>query len=520
VTAIRTPVPEDDGVLVCGALGEETEALCSTLAAAQIPTVRCADRDAWCLGLSHGPAAAVVDERVITSSTIVDMAEVLAKQPPWSDIPIVVVSDNLDAMSELYRAIGPVANVLVLERPVKDRALVSAVNAALRARRKQYQIRDLLFLAETDRRKNEFLATLGHELRNPLAALRSAHSVLCMNGNPDPQCARPYAIIDRQITNLSTMVDDLLDVSRVISGKLQVQWQNVDLNDVIERCVTVSEPRARTRHQTLHVAMYPRTALVKGDPVRLDQIVTNLLNNALKYTQDGGHIWVSVETRDGCFLITVQDDGYGISADMLGTIFQPFTQVARSIARSQGGLGLGLPLVRGLVELHGGSVKAMSDGVGAGSTFVVKLPRILARESAPEGPQEALTENVVHRERNILVVDDNPDLSDMMKILLEKHGCRVEVAHDGAEGVELALRAQPEIAFIDIGLPILNGYEVARRIRSTLKETRLIAVTGYGQLEDKRRAMDAGFDEHLVKPVELEQIEKILLRLDRSRGGT
>jgi two-component system, sensor histidine kinase len=511
-----TPVPEDDGVLICGAADTDVEQMRAVLAPVGIRTVVCVDPEALCAGLSSGLAAAVVDERVLSEAAILGMTEALASQPQWSDIPIIVVSDNVDVMPALYQALRPVANILTIERPFKPNTLVSAVTAAVRGRKKQYQIRDLLVLAETDRRKNEFLATLGHELRNPLAALRSAHAVLSLVENTPEECAQPLCIVDRQITSLCTMVDELLDVSRVIAGKLQVQWESVNLNEVIDRAITVAQPKASLRRQTLRVSSYPRSALVKGDPVRLEQIVTNLLNNALKYTPDGGHIWVGVEAREGCFHVKVQDDGDGIATDMLSGIFQPFTQVARTIARSQGGLGLGLPLVRGLAELHGGSVKAMSDGLGAGSTFVVILPRLLARESTPERCETLRLKKAPIRQRRVLVIDDNPDLSDMMKILLEKHGCDVDVAYDGESGVERGLLNKPEIAFVDIGLPILNGYEVARRLRTRLRGTRLIAVTGYGQLEDRRRAMDAGFDEHLVKPIDTEQIERVLRQYDTS----
>jgi CheY-like chemotaxis protein len=402
---------------------------------------------------------------------------------------------------------------------MRRRTVLSVVRTALRARRRQYHTRDLLVLAEADRRKNEFLATLGHELRNPLAAIQSAHALIERIGPKAPQCERPHEVIARQVENLSRMVDDLLDVSRIISGKLNLERKRVDLNEIVARAVSTSESKTHFRNQQVSVTLSRRPALVVGDPLRLEQIVTNLIDNAAKYTPPGGHIDVWVEVS-GHVRVGVRDDGYGIAPDMLPHVFEPFIQEPTSIARSQGGLGLGLPLVKGLALLHGGSVTAASDGPGTGSTFLLTLPGAAGtdaeRHPARDGGGE---ERRALSGRHVLIVEDNTDLLEMTKILLESHGCRVDVAHNGQEGVEQALSCRPEIALVDIGLPVLTGHEVAMNVRSALgRNIVLIAVSGYGQLDDRRRALESGFDEHLVKPVDTGQLAKVLLRLRTQRA--
>jgi signal transduction histidine kinase/ActR/RegA family two-component response regulator len=485
---------------------------------AEMSTVPCFTPKALSEGLLEGAAAAIVDERAIEPPLATMLADALRRQPEWSDIPVVVVSHNVNSLDKVLQVLGPVATVLVLERPMRRRTVISVATTALRARRRQYHTRDMLMLTEADRRKNEFLATLGHELRNPLAAIQNAHAVIERKGAKDAQLERPHQVINRQVLNLSRMVDDLLDVSRVIAGKINLEWAEVDLNEIIDRAVTAVA--SRTDHRTLPVSVAPSTrpALVRGDPLRLEQIFINLIDNAVKYTPHDRNIAVSVED-EGPVRVTVKDEGYGIEAAMLPQIFDAFVQEPTSIARSRGGLGLGLPLVKGFASLHGGTVSAASDGPGRGSTFVVTLPRAAApdavRSSTLEvggGEERALAG------RHILVVDDNPDLLEMLQLLLESQGCRVEVAHDGQEGVQRALSCQPEIALVDIGLPLLNGYEVAAAVRAALGESMiLVAVSGYGQLEDRRRALEAGFDEHVVKPVGTAQLAKVLLRLGAAR---
>jgi CheY-like chemotaxis protein len=363
---------------------------------------------------------------------------------------------------------------------------------------------------------------LGHELRNPLAAIRNAIWILEEAGSEELQDVRQREVIERQTHHLVRMVDDLLDVSRVTLGKIGLHVQPVDLQGVAERCLSELGMRRLAESHELTLTVETESTIVQGDPVRLEQVICNLLHNAIKYTPRGGAIAVEVGTEDGEAVVRVHDTGLGISADMLSRIFEPFTQVESSRKRSEGGLGLGLPLVRGLVELHGGTVEAYSAGRGRGSEFVVRLPRLGSEAVLPD-PLAAVPDGGSYESDaplRILVVEDNPDGRESLRDLLEIWGHQVEVAETGPDGVRQALDSHPDVALIDIGLPGLDGNEVAQRIRSALDDDRmaLVAMTGYGQPEDRRRALQAGFDAYLVKPVDPEELARTLH--DVTAGGT
>jgi len=387
----------------------------------------------------------------------------------------------------------------------------------LRARRRQYEVRDLLERqADADRRKDEFLAMLGHELRNPMAAIRNALWVLDEVGSQDEQEVRQREVIMRQTRHLVRMVDDLLDVSRVTLGKISLQRRPVDLRDVADRCLSELGMKALARGNDLDLAVEARTALVLGDPVRLEQVICNLLQNAIKYTPRGGRLWLSVDTEGAEAVFRVRDTGVGLSPGMLQTIFEPFAQVESSRQRSEGGLGLGLPLVRSLVEMHGGHVEARSEGLGKGTELIVRLPLLAEDRRKPSSrrtpPTGAIPLAKPAAGLHILVVEDNEDGRESLRELLEIWGHEVSVAGSGPEGVEMAFSIRPEVALVDIGLPGMDGNEVARRIRSILggNEISLIAMTGYGQPEDRRRALQAGFDRYLVKPVDPAVLSQLL----------
>ncbi|MDP9088253.1 MAG: PAS domain-containing protein [Pseudomonadota bacterium] len=366
-------------------------------------------------------------------------------------------------------------------------------------------------LREADRRKDEFLATLAHELRNPLAPVRNASKVLRASGAVAKTRDWATTIIDRQVNRMATLLDDLLDVSKITRGQLTLHKQRVALSSVIDTSLEVARPLMDARQHTVQVSLPEDPIEIEVDPLRLSQVLSNLLCNAAKYTESGGTIRLSARQDKSGLSISVKDSGVGIAAESLESIFDMFSQVKGSIDRSEGGLGIGLSLVRGLIELHGGKVRALSEGIGRGSEFMIWLPVISPRTSEienvlpPGGSQPT-------EPRRILVVDDNEDAAQSLGVLLELSGHEVFFAQDGEQALATAQELRPHIVLLDIGLPKLNGYAVAQAIRKEPwgEHLVLIALTGWGHDDDKRRALDAGFNFHLTKPVDPEQIGALI----------
>jgi signal transduction histidine kinase/CheY-like chemotaxis protein len=510
-------------VLVLAPTGRDAVLACQLLTGMDVPSHACCDAGELFREIEDGAGAVILADEALRPGTTEGLLEILGSQPPWSDLPLIVFTRG-ESSEQVLELLGPLGNATILERPVRLSTLVSAVKAALRARRRQYEVRDLLSRqAEADRRKDEFLAMLGHELRNPMAAIRNALWVLDQVGSKEERAVRQRETIQRQTRHLVRMVDDLLDVSRVTLGKIILKRQAVDLREVAERCLSDLGMGALAEDKGLDLAVRSQSILVHGDPVRLEQVLCNLLQNAIKYTPRGGLLSLTLETEGGEAVFRVCDTGVGLSPEMLQTIFEPFAQVESSRQRSEGGLGLGLPLVRSLVAMHGGRVEARSDGPGHGSEFIVRFP-LLKTAGKPVAPfRKPAPAVLVPAEPvtglHVLVVEDNHDGRESLRDLLEIWGYEVSLAADGPEGIEKALSLRPEVALIDIGLPGLDGNEVARRIRSVLssEEVALIAMTGYGQPEDRRRALQAGFDRYLVKPVD-PAILSHLLAESRHRG--
>jgi signal transduction histidine kinase len=352
--------------------------------------------------------------------------------------------------------------------------------------------------------KDEFLAMLGHELRNPLSAISSAASLIGLNGAGPETLGRAKVIIQRQSQHLSRIVDDLLDLSRAMSGKILLSRQPLEVAALVNACLDTFKATGRTGSYEINVDL--TTGWVDGDPTRLEQIATNLIDNALKYTPPGGKIDIGVTHDDDSneVLLTVRDTGVGIAEDLLPHVFDVFVQGSISIDRSQGGLGIGLSLVRRLVELHGGSVTAQSAGTSQGSTFIIRLPRTHAGVS--DAPRAA--NGIDSSKPTVLLIEDNEDGREMMATMLGVYGYSVQQAADGLQGVQMAHAGRPDVALVDIGLPGIDGYEVARRLRrdAATQGIKLIALTGYGLAEDQRRVLDAGFDMHLVKPVDINNL--------------
>ena len=482
----------EERVLILAPVGRDGEIACEVLSRARMATAVCAGIDALCEAIGEGAGAVLLTEEALARASTQLLLEACEQQAPWSDLPLVVLTTSGHVSGTNYRMLQTLAesgNVTVLERPVRAITLVAAIRTALRARRRQYETRDYLAVRERveaelrvaraaaereSRAKDNFLAMLGHELRNPLAAIVNGAAVLDRFEARAEAESRSRTIIGRQAQHLSRLIDDLLDVSRIMSGKIALHAHRVSL-------VTDGRP-----------------LVVEGDPVRLEQIAGNLIDNAVKYSAPGEPIRVVARRENGEAVLSVEDRGIGLAAEMLESIFEPFTQTDVSLQRARGGLGLGLAVVKGLVEQHGGRVAAHSAGLGKGSEFVVRLPLAAeAVEPRPElGPAPSLP-------RRIVVVEDHEDAREALQILLTLQGHEVRAAADGVAGVALILQVQPDVALIDVGLPGLDGYEVARRVRQAMGNAviRLVAVTGYGQPYDRVRAQEAGFDLHLTKPV-------------------
>jgi signal transduction histidine kinase len=372
-------------------------------------------------------------------------------------------------------------------------------------RRLEWEKREREAAVQQNKAKDEFLAMLGHELRNPLSAISNAATLLGMKNIGADSAQRARAIISRQCQHLSHIVDDLLDLGRVMSGKILLEKRPLELSALLESCLDTLNASGRTEAHTVRARAEP--AWVHADPTRVEQIITNLLDNALKYTPSGGKITIETRVEDQQVVLEVRDSGIGISAELLPHVFDVFVQGESSLDRAQGGMGIGLALVRQLVSLHDGTIAAASEGAGAGSTFTVRLPAIAAGQddTAAQVPRAA---QAAPANCSALIIEDNADGRDMMAMLLASFGARVLKAMDGPEGLLLAQDSQPDIALVDIGLPGMDGYEVARKMRADARtrHIRLVALTGYGLQEDRERALQAGFDLHLVKPVQTDAL--------------
>jgi CheY-like chemotaxis protein/two-component sensor histidine kinase len=369
--------------------------------------------------------------------------------------------------------------------------------------------RDEQALREADRRKDEFLATLAHELRNPLAPIRNSLGLLEQASRTDPQIERVRGILQRQVTHMVRLVDDLMELSRITRGSIELRTERLNLSEAIRGAVETSEPWILSAGIKLGLELPPEPLYIEADPIRLAQIVSNLLNNAIKFSGPSREIRLGARAEAGEAVVWVRDFGVGIPSDMLDRVFDMFTQVGGVSRGGQSGLGIGLTLVRSLVQMHGGTVTAASEGLGKGSEFTFRLPlvQVPATATRPAAPRRRPVLGI-----RVLVVDDNRDAADSMGLLLKRAGAEVEVVHDGCQALSTVERFHPAVVLLDIGMPGMDGYEVARRIREqpTLHDVMLIALTGWGQADDRRRSLSAGFDHHLTKPAGLEALRALL----------
>lgn len=413
---------------------------------------------------------------------------------------------------------GQQVPVSVTTSPIRDETgqIIAASKIArdiTERKRSEEELRRLAAqLSEADRRKDEFLATLAHELRNPLAPLRNAVQIFRIAADQQTR-ENARAMMERQLTQLVHLVDDLLDVSRITSGKLQLRKEQVALKAVVDNAIEIARPLIDRMRHALTVKLPDEKLVVDADLTRLGQVLANLLNNSAKYTDPGGRIWLTVERQGSDVVLSVRDTGIGIAAEQLPSLFTMFNQGSRALEQTQGGLGIGLTLVKRLVEMHGGSCEARSEGVGKGSEFIVRLPVVV--ETLKSEPANRQRERAACSSLRILIVDDNRDAADSLSIMLQMAGNETRIAYDGLQGLEHADAFRPDVLLLDIGLPKLNGYEVCRRIRGEPwgKNMVLIAITGWGHDNDRRSSQEAGFDHHLVKPVDLNGLLNMLAQL-------
>lgn len=583
---------------------------------------------------SVGAGAMLMTDEALSAQDTRRFVRLIEEQPVWSDLPIILLSASGADSDTAVWAMEQLGNVTVLERPVRVTTLVSALQTAIRARRRQYELRDRIqsqeLMAETipsfvwttspdgtvtyvnrrwleycgiddwqkataaqsltvhpedaersekawqwhlrkgrdfeielrlrrhdgayrwfvsravpfrdetghiiswfgtttdiheqkemeetlrqaDRRKDEFLATLAHELRNPLAPIRNALHIMRLKGDDPAIVEQARQIMDRQLGQMVRLVDDLLDVGRITRGKLELRKERVELGAVIKNAIDATRPLIAAAGHELNVTLTSKPVYLDADPVRLAQVLSNLLNNAAKYMDRGGNIWLSAVAGEEDVVITVRDKGIGIPAGALPTVFDMFTQVDASLERAHGGLGIGLTLAKRLVELHGGSIEARSEGIGQGSEFAVRLP-FVASDAREEHARDEVGGSTGHARYRILVADDNHDAVESMGMMLRLMGNDVRTVRDGLQAVEEAAAFRPDMVLLDIGMPRLNGYDAARRIREQRwgRGMILVALTGWGQEEDKRRALEAGFDLHFTKPVSPANLEELMAGL-------
>jgi signal transduction histidine kinase/ActR/RegA family two-component response regulator len=454
--------------------------------------------------LRLGAGAVLTVEEALSNGTLKAIGEYVQSQPGWSDLPVVLLTNRGPDSLTVRQAIAVMGNVTLLERPVRTLTLMTSLQSVLRAREKQYQVR------ETDRRKDEFLASLGHELRNPLAPIRTSMAVLTHLYPEQAAVKKVSDVVERQVAHLTRLVDDLLDVARINSGKIELQRSHTSLDAVVQHVVELVSAAAAVKRITVEPQLPPGPVALFADYARVVQIVSNIVSNAVKFTPVDGVITLRASVVKDSLQIHIKDTGIGLEPAALERIFAMFEQSRPPSGQITSGLGIGLSLSRQFAEMHGGSVHALSEGLGKGCEFVVSLP-VVEREQAATAFENGCAADLIDLRPQVLVVDDNRDAADTLQALFEMENCRVATAYDGQEAVLATARAMPDMIVMDLGMPLMDGYEAARRIRCQpgSKEVLMIAVTGWGQVDARQRTMEAGFDHHLIKPVDFDELRQL-----------
>jgi signal transduction histidine kinase len=436
----------------------------------------------------------LIAEEALIPAITGPLARAIADQPGWSDLPVLLLTAAGASSPSLRMPMETLGNVTLLERPVRAVSLISAANSALRARRRQYALR------EAEARKDEFLAALGHELRNPLAPIRTSAAYLNRVFPDNAPVRQVTGIVERQVAHLTRLVDDLLDVARITRGKIVLQRAPTTLAALVEQALEITAALAVNARHTIEVSQPDHEVPLNVDHARMVQSIANVMANAIKFTPPGGRIALAAAVTDGSVEIRVRDSGIGMEADALTRIFDLFEQSEAGAGQIKGGLGIGLSLARQFIEMHGGAIHAESAGLGLGSEFIMRLPREPAWQADAAPPAAKAAQ---HGAVKVLVVDDNKDAADTLAMLLEADGFVVACAYDGVEAQARIRDFRPGVVVMDLGMPVMDGYEAARRIRTLPEGERvtLIALTGWGTEGTRKKAIDAGFDFHTVKPV-------------------
>jgi signal transduction histidine kinase/ActR/RegA family two-component response regulator len=510
--------PEEERVLILAPTGRDSAMTFQILSSNGVLCRSCNDLEETFRLMREGASALLVTDEALTDNAVRCLLKVLDEQEPWSDIPLIVFPANGQNAALLLERLGARANVTILERPVRIEILVNAAKSALRARRRQYETRNLLVqLEKADRQKDLFLATLSHELRTPLTAILGWCRLL-QTGTLDPvRTATALQVINRSATAQSQLIADILSVSQIVAGTLRIDLVPLDLDAVVKTAIDALRPAAEARGIRLE-AVFDNGGWVLGDAGRLQQIFSNVLSNAIKFTPAAGWIHVRVSLSGSNCEIVVRDNGKGISADFLPHVFDHFRQADSSFTRSEGGLGLGLAIVHHLVELHGGTVTAESAGEGSGATFTIKLPAVSGRRDALRGvttPVAPLLKGL-----RVLAVDDDQDSLGVLECVLGQYGATVTAVTSSDAALQAVQVEKPDILVSDIGMPGQDGYDLLRNlIASGHSSIPAIALTGYASQKDREQAFAVGYQIHLVKPFEPFELVRSIKQLALRRGA-
>lgn len=533
----------EEKILILAPTGRDAEMTARVLNESGLEVEVCRDIREICLKKLENAGLIFITGEALAFDTMPDLINALSEQPPWSDIPLVVLTSGggqLPMNAEILDALGEVGNVTLIERPVRLKTLLSAVKSALRARRRQYDIRDYivdekrtaaelekLFESEraaraeaesANRLKDEFLATVSHELRTPLNAMLGWTTLLRTGNLDNDKIPQALEIVERNARSQAQIIEDLLDVSRIITGKLNLDIRPLNAAALLKSAVDSISPAAETKNISIETNIVAETAEIAGDSARLQQVLWNLLSNAVKFTPSGGTIRVGVKPENSNLVFSVSDTGNGIAPEFLPYVFDRFRQADGTTTRHFGGLGLGLAIVRHLVEQHGGTVQAESEGSGKGATFTVKLPLLSNFQTNGKPPKrgKAGEENSEPEAKKslaglkVLVVDDEIDSLDLVKIFLEESGARVSTAQSVAEALENIKQSVPDVIVSDIGMPGVNGYEFIENVRRLVPEKGgnipAVALTAYARTQDREAALQYGFQTHIAKPVEMKEL--------------